>query len=66
MQSRQSYLAAMGGTEPADEGYDEAMEYSRARMRASERLSTQSHPGRCDSDLPLDSVRVPSFLVISK
>ena len=27
MQSRQSYLAAMGGTEPADEGYDEAMEY---------------------------------------
>ena len=26
MQSRQSYLAAMGGTEPADEGYDEAME----------------------------------------
>tara|TARA_B110001452_G_C14958588_1_gene335224 strand:- start:69 stop:173 length:105 start_codon:yes stop_codon:yes gene_type:complete len=30
MQSRQSYLAAMGGTDPGDEdleGYDEAMDY---------------------------------------
>lgn len=29
MQSRQLYLAAMGGTEPEDEGleYDEAMDY---------------------------------------